>query len=134
MKINKLIYFLSVAEHLNFTKAAEECYLAQPAISQQITSLEQEIGFQLFKRSSRSVELTEAGKTFCEEIKSVVEKYKNAVKKAENVAYGFKEMIKIGICGDVEELFLPQILNKFKEMYTLIDIKFKRASIEDIRK
>jgi len=134
MQINKLIYFLSVANHLNFTKAAQECYLAQPAISQQITSLEQEVGFQLFKRSSRSVELTEAGKTFYEEIKNVVERYKNAVKKAENIAYGFKGMITIGVCGDVEEIFLPQILNKFKGMYPLIDVKFKKASIEEIRK
>lgn len=48
MYINKLVYFISVAENLNFTKAAQECHLAQPAISQQINSLEHEIGFQLF--------------------------------------------------------------------------------------
>lgn len=81
MQMNKLIYFISVADNLNFTKAAKECYLAQSAISQQINSLEQELGFQLFTRTSKNVELTEAGKVFYDGVKNVVKEYKNTVKK-----------------------------------------------------
>lgn len=134
MQMNKLIYFISVADNLNFTKAAKECYLAQSAISQQINSLEQELGFQLFTRTSKNVELTEAGKVFYDGVKNIVEDYKNTVKKAESVAYGYKGMITIGICGGTEEVFLPQILSKFKKMYPLIEINFKRASFEKINK
>ena len=50
MKIEKIGYFLSVAKHLNFTKAAQECHIAQPAISRQMSSLEEELGFALFDR------------------------------------------------------------------------------------
>lgn len=50
------------------------------------------------------------------------------------MAYGYKGMITIGICGGTEELFLPQILNKFKKMYPLVEINFKRASFEKISK
>lgn len=134
MQINKLIYFISVADNLNFTKAAHECHLAQPAISQQINSLEQEIGFKLFIRTSKNVVFTEAGKVFYEEVKNVVETYKNAVKKAESVAVGFKGMITIGVCGGTDELFLSKILRQFKEMYPLIEIKFKSASFNEISK
>lgn len=134
MYINKLVYFISVAENLNFTKAAKECHLAQPAISQQIYSLERELGFQLFIRTSKSVELTDAGRTFYEDVKNIVEGYKTAVKKAESVAYGFKGMLTIGICGGTEEAFLPKLLKRFKEMYPLIEIKFKKATFNDISK
>lgn len=134
MYINKLVYFISVAENLNFTKAAQECHLAQPAISQQINSLEHEIGFQLFIRTSKNVVLTEAGKVFYEEVKKIIEGYKTAVKKAESVAYGFEGMITIGICGGTEEVFLPQILKVFKEMYPLIGFEFRRAAFNDISK
>ncbi len=134
MHMNKLVYFISVAENLNFTKAAQECHLAQPAISQQINSLEDELGFKLLIRSSKNVELTEAGKVFYEEVKNVVEGYKNAVKKAESMAYGYTGVIRIGICGGTEEVFLSRIIKEFRKMYPLIEVEFKRASLHDISK
>ena len=105
MQIDKIIYFISVADNLNFTKVAQECHLAQPVISQQINSLGAEVGFQLFIRTSKSVVLTEAGKVFYEEVKNVVEGYKNAVRNAERVAFGFKGVITIGICGALKKFF-----------------------------
>ena len=57
----RIEYFLSVAKHLNFTKAARECFVAQAAISQQIKQFEEELGFKLFERGGGSVKLTPAG-------------------------------------------------------------------------
>jgi LysR family transcriptional regulator, transcription activator of glutamate synthase operon len=62
----------AVARHCSFTKAAEELFLAQSAISQQISRLEAEIGIQIFRRSSRSVELTEEGKVILEHARRVL--------------------------------------------------------------
>ncbi|MFE5563409.1 LysR family transcriptional regulator [Amycolatopsis japonica] len=62
MELRHLNYFLSVAESLNFTKAAAQNFVAQSALSQQIAGLEKELGSKLFHRSSRSVTLTEAGR------------------------------------------------------------------------
>ena len=58
MRTAQLEYFVAVAETLSFTRASELCHVAQPAISQQIQSLEKELGFSLFVRSTKGVELT----------------------------------------------------------------------------
>jgi len=134
MQINKLYYFISVAKYLNFTKAAEECHLAQSAMSQQINSLENELGFKLFKRTSRNVILTESGKVFYKNIKNVINDYNSAVRKAESAAYGYKGVLTIGICGANEQIVLPPKLKEFKKDYPLIEIRFKKANYDEIQK
>ncbi len=81
MKIEKLYYFLSVAKHKNFTKAAQECHIAQPAVSKQMLSLEKELGFELFQRKNRRVELTDAGQEFYQSISCLIEEYENSIKR-----------------------------------------------------
>ncbi|WP_265484538.1 MULTISPECIES: LysR family transcriptional regulator [unclassified Lactobacillus] len=61
---NQIRYFISVVKNKNFTKAAEECHISQPAISQQIKELESELGVQLLERIGRSFTVTQAGKYF----------------------------------------------------------------------
>lgn len=63
MELRQLRYFIAVADNLNFSRAAESLYISQSSLSQQIADFEREIGVDLLKRSKRSVELTEAGKT-----------------------------------------------------------------------
>lgn len=132
MQINKLNYFICVAEYLNFTKAAEECHLAQSAMSQQINSLESELGFKLFNRTSKNVSLTECGKVFYKNIKNVMNDYNVAVKKAESAASGYKGTITIGICGQIEEVILPDVLKSLREDYPLIEFVFKKANVDRV--
>ena len=72
MSFRRIEYFLSVAKHLNFTKAARECYVAQAAISQQIKQFEEELGFKLFNRGGASVSLTPAGEA---ELQQFIQNY-----------------------------------------------------------
>lgn len=72
MELQQLRYVLAVAEKRNFTRAAEQCFVVQSALSHQIKALEQELGVTLFARTSRRVELTDAGAAFLPDRKSVV--------------------------------------------------------------
>ena len=67
MNINQIKYFVAVAEHRSFTKAAVQYYLSQTAITQQIHALEQTVGIQLIDRNTRPISLTPAGNIFLNE-------------------------------------------------------------------
>ena len=71
VSIQRLPVFLSAAEHLNFTRAAEEQCISQTAVSQQIKLLEQELGYALFVRGKRGVSLTPAGEVFYRQCKQL---------------------------------------------------------------
>lgn len=73
MRTSQLEYFIAVAETLSFTRASELCHVAQPAISQQIQSLEKELGFPLFARSTKGVELTPAGRQYRQDVAGVLD-------------------------------------------------------------
>ena len=64
MNLKQFEYFIKIAENKNFTRTAEEMFISQPALSQQIRSLEEEFGFSLFYRTNKLVELTPAGEYF----------------------------------------------------------------------
>ena len=69
MELRHLRYFLAVGEALNFTKAAAQLRVAQPALGRQMQDLEDEIGVDLMKRSPRGVTLTAEGKFFLDEVR-----------------------------------------------------------------
>src|SRR6266436_1699922 len=72
MELTHLRYFLAVGEALNFTKAAAQLRVAQPALSRQVQDLEDEIGVDLLRRSPRGVKLTAEGKLFLEEVRELL--------------------------------------------------------------
>ena len=72
MELRQIRYFVAAAEALNFTRASERLNVAQPALSRQIKSLEDELGIQLLERDSRQVRLTYAGEIFLEDVREVL--------------------------------------------------------------
>jgi len=81
MELRHLRYFLAVGEALNFTKAAAQLRVAQPALSRQVQDLEEEIGVDLLKRSPRGVTLTAEGKLFLEEVRELLKRAVNPWKR-----------------------------------------------------
>ncbi|MBD3884943.1 LysR family transcriptional regulator [Phormidium tenue FACHB-886] len=73
MELRQLHYFLAAAEELNFGRAAQRLNIAQPPLTRQIQQLAQELGVQLFRRTSRRVELTEVSILFVDEARHILE-------------------------------------------------------------
>src|SRR5207248_11080288 len=72
MELHQLCYFCAVADSGSFSRAAENCHVSQPSLSQQILKLESELGVRLFDRLGRSVRLTEIGKRFLPRARTVL--------------------------------------------------------------
>jgi len=96
MELRWLSAFAAVAEELNFRRAAEKLFVAQPAISQQIMNLERELGVKLFERTKRSVRLTDAGAAFLEPCRLVLSGVESAGRLARNAGTGEYGTIRIG--------------------------------------
>jgi DNA-binding transcriptional LysR family regulator len=122
MEIRHLRYFLAVAEELHFGRAAARLHIAQPPLSKQIQQLEQEIGIQLFKRSKRSVELTNAGRIFQREALGILKSLENAVKKAKLTGWGDAGWLSIGFIASSTYDVLPIILKEFRKRHPAVEL------------
>ena len=114
--------FYTVAKHKHMTKASEELHISQPAISQSIKKLEEQIGGTLFLRSNKGMELTQEGKMLFEYVKSALELINNA----ENEFTSFKDLskgeVKIGCSTTLTKLVLMNALKDFHLDYPNINI------------
>ena len=124
MNIDLELYrvFYIVAKHKHMTKASEELHISQPAISQSIKKLEDQIGGILFLRSNKGMELTEEGKMLYEYVKGALELISNA----ENEITSFKDLskgeVKIGCSTTLTKLVLMKALKDFHLDYPNINI------------
>lgn len=125
MELRHLRYFLSVAETLNFSRAAERLHIAQPALSKQIRNLEELIGAQLFTRSKRQVELTRAGEAFREQAILVLEQANRAEHLARRVDSGEVGRLSIGFVGSASYSFLPWVLRAFHQKYPDVELTLR---------
>jgi len=116
-----------VAQEQSFTRAAEKLFTAQPSLSQQIKDLEQEVGVNLFERSSRKIQLTDEGKAFLIYAEKALENAKLAVASARQVAQQKNNQIHIGFLNVAELKVMPHILAKLKK--TMPDLKIHLHSL-----
>jgi DNA-binding transcriptional LysR family regulator len=113
MEIRQLRYFLAVAERMHFTRAAEFLHISQPALSQQIRMLEQEIGVKLLERTNRRVQLTPAGMAFRVRAQAALEEAAEAASDARMVERGEWGSISIGFVTTAAVVLLPKLLDQF---------------------
>ena len=96
MELRWLTAFVTVAEELNYRRAAARLHVAQPAISQQIMNLEKDLGVRLFDRNNRSVQLTDAGDAFLAPCRAALSALDNAGLSARNAGTGEYGKIRLG--------------------------------------
>jgi DNA-binding transcriptional LysR family regulator len=121
MELRHLRYFVAAAEELSLRRAAHRLHVSQPALSQQISDLEDELGLKLFERYSRGVELTEAGRAFLLGGRRVLAAAKQAIAQAQEAAKGERGRLVIGTLGPLTSPFLPGALARFREQHPLVE-------------
>jgi DNA-binding transcriptional LysR family regulator len=109
MELRHLRYFVAVAEELHFRRAAERLHVAQPAVSEQIRKLEEELGVRLFERTARKVVLTDAGAALLREAGRVLEQAE-AARVAARSARGPSNVLRIGYVPASLPATVPRIL------------------------
>jgi DNA-binding transcriptional LysR family regulator len=110
VELRHLRYFVAVAEELHFRKAAERLHVAQPAVSEQVRKLEQELGVKLFDRSQRSVALTIAGAALLEEARRVLRQAEVAQQAARTAGAQATTRLRIGCLADSLPASVPRAL------------------------
>ncbi len=114
MDFRTIEHFLKLSETLNFRKAADEIYIAQPALSRQIMALEEELGVVLFDRNKRNVALTTAGEYFKEECERILEDFERVKQRTFQIHKGEGGEIKIAHSSSSMQFLLPNILAKIQ--------------------
>ena len=122
MTLKDMDYILELAQTQNFNQAAENLYTAQPTLSYHIKAVEEELGFQIFSRSSKGAALTPAGTQFCTTLRNVRDELKKAIEQAQNFSTKYSENITIGIPWRSAIYHLPQIMQQFSGLYPSVSI------------
>ncbi|ANS32510.1 hypothetical protein R1CP_39635 (plasmid) [Rhodococcus opacus] len=115
MEIRHLRSFIVVAEELHFSNAARILYVTQPTLTHQIKQLEVDVGAQLLVRTSRKVELTEAGREFLIRSRQILASIDDAADAAARVSRGERGKLAVGFTGTATYELLPKITRRFRK-------------------
>src|SRR5438552_8428515 len=132
MELRHLRYFLAVGEALNFTKAAAQLRVAQPALSRQVQDLEDEIGVDLMKRSSRGVTLTAEGKLFLDEVRELLRRADESVEKVRALARGEYGGLHVGYAPSPTVEILPPGLAAFQKAVPRVKVLLHDLSSDEL--
>jgi len=122
MEMHQLRYVVAVARTRNFSRAAEQCHVAQPSLSQQIQKLEDELGERLFERMKREVKLTAYGENFLRRAVRILDEAEAARREAidsKNIVSG---VITIGVLPTIAPYLLPGVLVRFREKFSRVEV------------
>ena len=109
MEIRQIRYALAVAKERSFTRASNKLNISQSAVSAQVKILEDEVGFPIFWRSTRGVEMTEEGRTFLHEAERMISDLLNLSETARRLRGGGSETLNLGIISGVAQTFIPRM-------------------------
>ncbi len=130
MELRHLRYFVAVAEELSFRRAAERLHVAQPPLSQQIKQLEAEVGTMLLRRTSRRVELTDAGVVFLERARRTLRDAELAVESARRTARGEIGWLNVGFVDSAAYELLPPVLRAFRARAPGVRLELRELATE----
>lgn len=122
MEMHQLRYMVAVARTGNFSRAAEQCRVAQPSLSQQIMKLEEELGERLFDRLKRETKLTAAGGVFLRRAVRILEEVDAAKREATDAKELPRGVVTMGVLPTIAPYLLPKILTAFTDKFPSVEI------------
>lgn len=132
MTITQLKYVLAVAEHKNFTLAAEKCFVTQPTLSMQIQKIEDELSIQIFDRTKKPIQLTEIGQKIVNQAKNIVieaDRIQDIVEQQKGFIGG---EFRLGIIPTIMPTLLPMFLNNFIKKYPKVKLIIEELNTDEI--
>ena len=132
MTLNQLKYFVAVAESRSFTKAAEQYFLAQTAITQQIQKLETSLGVQLIDRKTRPISLTPMGQVFLREARSILRRMDGAIQRTREASSGITGTLRIGYTKGYEHSDLPIKMRRFHQSFPNVLVTCYRCDTDKL--
>lgn len=126
--------FYIVAKYNNFTKASEELCISQPAVTQAIKKLEEQLNIELFKRTNKGIELTELGKMvyyYAEHLYNLAKSNENLITQIKN---GQEKIISIGVPTHIGTFYFVKFFKKFNEKYPNVKIKIVNKKSDEMLK
>lgn len=132
MTITQLQYVLAVAEHRNFTLAAEKCFVTQPTLSMQIQKIEEELKIQIFDRTKKPIQLTDIGEKIVAQAKNIVietDRIKDIVEHQKGFIGG---EFKLGIIPTIMPTLLPMFLSSFIKKYPKVKLIIEELNTDEI--
>lgn len=135
MELRHFRYVLAAADELHFTRAAQKLSIAQPALSQQIRQIEDELGVQLFHRLTRGVELTDAGRAFLPYARAALIAAEGSAAAARRAAKGELGRISIGFTSSASfNPFVTRVIGRFRDAYPDMEIALHEMTTRGLLK
>lgn len=131
MELRQLQYFLVVAEHLHFGRAADSLRMSQPPLTVAIKKLEQELGVRLFSRTTRSVELTPAGRAYRDRISPLLADLERANHELTEAGLGLRGRIAVGFVSSASYAALPGAIRLFRELRPSVDLALRPLTTDE---
>jgi DNA-binding transcriptional LysR family regulator len=128
MELRHLEYFVAVAEEQNFTRAAGRLHIVQSAVSSAVKSLERELGSPLLNRTSKRVELTDAGVALLPKARATLDAARDARDAVDEVRGGLRGTLRIGTMTSVSLFDIPALMGRYHQRYPGVDLQLTAAS------
>ena len=132
MDIERFREYITLAECLNYSKAATQLYMTQPVLSRHIHDLENQLGTKLLTRDTHKVELTPIGRVFYNEAKRVLESYDSAMVHMEQAANGVIGNLHIGFLNAAVEPFLRDFVLGFREEQPNVTLDYEAMELDEL--
>lgn len=134
VNLMRIKYFVEVAKWGSFSKAAQMLYVSQPNLSRQIALMEQEVGFELFHRTGKTIQLTRAGEYLYGQLREIPDHTERAIAHAEAISRRDSDSLSIGVLeGQDVNTFLSERINSLREQNPSLMIEMERNNFRNLR-